>query len=77
MGLKVIKNKENPESPEILAEAIIKISEGFEQLVSQKFTENGIVSLIHALPGMSVSKRDIQSVLHGLKTLKGYYLRKV
>ncbi len=76
MSIKVIKNQENPETMEVLAESIIKIADGFQALLSQKFTEDGIVSLIHALPGIGVGKSEIKAVLNGLKTLKGYYLRK-
>lgn len=77
MAVKVLKNKENPETPEILAESIIKISDAFQELLSTKLTEEAIVTLLKDMPGMgSVGKPAIRLVLAKLKTLKGYYIRK-
>ena len=77
MSIKIKKNEDNPETPEVLAEAIIKIADGFEKLLNTQLNEKAIVALILSMPGMTgqVSKHQIQLVLKNLKTLKGYYLR--
>lgn len=77
-NIKVIKNEENPETPEILAESIIKIADAFERLMSTKvLTDHAIVALLKDMPGMAeVSKTEIRLVLENLKRLKGYYIKK-
>ena len=77
MALKVKKDEENPETPEVLAEAIVKIANGFEKLLNTPLNEEAIVVLLHNMPGMTgqVSKGQIRLIFRNLKTLKGYYLR--
>ncbi len=76
MAVKIIKNAENPETTEILAESIVKIANGFEGLLNTPLNEDAIVALLKDMPGTNqLSKSDIRSVLQNLKTLKGYYLR--
>lgn len=76
MAVRIKKNEEKPESAEILAEAIIKIADGFESLLTTPVNDDAIVQLLLGMPGMTVSKTDVRQVLRNLKTLKGYYLRK-
>lgn len=78
MAIRIIKNQENPETPEILAEAIIKIADSFEKLLKTELNENAIIQLVLGMPGTTgrISKSQIKLVLKNLKTLKGYYLRK-
>lgn len=77
MGVKVIKNSEQPESTEVLAEAIVKIAEGFEALLKTPLNDWAIVALLREMPGTkNMSRSEIQLVLKNLKTLKGYYLRR-
>ena len=78
MAIKIIKNKEKPETPEVLAEAIIRIADGFDKLLSTRINERAITQLLLGMPGMSgqVSKRKVMLILRNLKTLKGYYIRK-
>lgn len=77
-NVRVIKNEENPETPEILAASIIKIAEAFEKLMATKeLTDSAIVALLKDMPGMQlVGKTEIRLVLENLKKLKGYYVRK-
>jgi hypothetical protein len=77
-NIRVIKNEENPETPEVLAAAIIKISEAFERLMSTKeLTDHALVALLKDMPGMQlVGKTEIRLVLDNLKRLKGYYIKK-
>ena len=69
-----VKKSEPPETTEILAEAIIKISDGMTALLDSGLNEQGVVVLLKARTGLS--QRDIMAVLNGLKQLKGYYCRK-
>lgn len=76
MAIKVKKDEQNPETPEILAKSIIQISKGFDEIMKAGFTKEGLVSMLKETPSCrTVGKQEIKSVLDGLKTLKGYYLR--
>ena len=85
MSIKIKKNKEKPETTEILAEAIIKISNAIEKLSKESgLSENALIVLIqdnceYIQSGYSrakPSKNIVRNVLKSMKTLKGYYLRK-
>ena len=82
MPIKIKKNEENPETTEILAEAIIKISETMEKLSEQSgLSEKALIVLIQdncgcLSRGGKPSKRTVEIILDSMKTLKGYYLRK-
>jgi hypothetical protein len=67
------KTEPLPPSPETLAEAIVKISAGFERLKKSGLNYNAITVLLNDHTG--VGKRDIQSVLAGLGTLAKVYCR--
>lgn len=69
----VKKNAENPEKPEILAEAIVRIGEGFQKLKDSGVNETGIIVLLQDCTGLS--KRDIKLVLGGLRQLRAWYCR--
>lgn len=77
-NIKVIKNQENPESPEVLASSLIKIADAFEKLLAGgELNEFAIIALLKDMPGMqSVGKTEIRLVLQNLKKLKSYYVRK-
>lgn len=75
MSVKIIKNLEQPETTEILAEAIIKIGEAVDRFQKSNLTESALVTLLADMPN-SPGKPAIRAVLENLKTLKGYYLRK-
>jgi len=73
VSVRVTKNSEKPESQEILAEAIIRIGDGFKALREGGLNERAIIALIH--DHTSIAKRTIAMVLASLRTLKGYYCR--
>lgn len=76
-NVKVIKNEENPETPEVLAASIVSISKAFEKLTSQGLTQNAIVVLLKGMRGMNeVSVPSIRLVLENLPKLASYYVRK-
>lgn len=77
-NVKVIKDTEKPETPEILAASIIRISEAMQKLATQgNLTENAIAVLIKNMPNCShLSKEDILLVLANIPKLKSYYIRK-
>ena len=76
-NIKVVKNEENPETPEVLAASIIQIASAFEKLMATKtLTDRAILALLKDMPGMQlVGKTEIRLVLENLKRLKGYYVR--
>lgn len=76
-NVKIKKTEGNEESAEILAAAVIKIAEGFEQLLNTPLKEKAIVALIAHMPGMSgqVSKGQIELILSNLKRLKAWYVK--
>jgi hypothetical protein len=72
----VKKNAENPETPEVLAESIIKIAKGMEALLSGPLTLDGIIALLRDMPGMAgIGKSDTKLILTNLKKLRSYYIR--
>jgi len=76
MNIKIKKNEENPESAEVLAEAIIKIANGFEKLLSTPLKEDAIVQLLMGMQGMAgISKGQVRLILKNLKRLKGWYIK--
>ncbi len=75
MNAKVIKS-EPPESTELLAASIVKISNAMGKLLNEPggLTSEAIVLLIHDYT--KVGKPDIRAVLKALPQLRGYYCRK-
>lgn len=76
-NIKVVKNQENPETPEVLASSLIKIADAFEKLLAGgELNEFAIIALLKDMPGMqTVGKTEIRLVLQNLKKLKSYYVR--
>jgi len=77
-NVRVIKNEEKPETPEVLAESIIRISDGFKELTNQGLTQRAIIILLQGMPsvGTTVSRTDIQTILDNLPKLASYYVKK-
>jgi hypothetical protein len=71
--IKIKKNEDQPETKEILAEAIVRISDGFERLKRSGLNEDAIVALIQAKTKLSLG--DIRLVIDSLAQLKGWYCR--
>lgn len=76
-NIRVIKNEENPETPEVLAASIISISESLQKLTGQNgLTEDAIAALVCNMRGNShLNKTEVLTVIDGLKRLKSYYVR--
>lgn len=75
-NIKVKKNEENPETPEVLAASIIKISRAFEILMTQELKQDALVALLRDMPGMAgIGKGEINLVLSNLKRLRSYYIK--
>lgn len=76
-NIRIIKDEEKPETPELLADSIIRIADAFTSLSRQGLMNHGIVALLKAMPGMNdVSVPAIRLTLENLPKLKGYYIRK-
>lgn len=71
-NIKVTKSAP-PETKEILAEAIVRIGDGFNSLLKSGLNREAVVVLLHAKT--AVNKKDIVAVLDGLTRLKGWYCR--
>jgi hypothetical protein len=76
-NIKVIKDVVEPETPEVLAAAIIQISESMKKLAGAGgLTNEALVQLICGMRGNShLRKDDVTLVLDGLTRLKSYYIR--
>lgn len=74
--VKVTKS-DPPESTEVLAAAITKISDGMNKLLNAPagLQTETIVLLLH--DATKVGKPDIRAILKALPQLRGYYCRKV
>ena len=70
MTVKIIKS-DPPQTKEILAEAIVKISDGFVSLQRSGLNKQAIIILLQA--ETKLSQRDIRIVLDALPRLKGWY----
>jgi hypothetical protein len=76
MNIRIKKNEENQESKEVLADAVIRIADGFEKLLATKLNDDAIIQLLMGMSGMAgISKRDVRLVLSNLKRLKSWYIR--
>ena len=78
-NIRVIKDEENPETPEVLAAALIKIGDAMERLQQKGgLDDDAIAALVVNMRGMigKVSKSDVRLVIDGLARLKSYYIRK-
>lgn len=74
-NVKMIKS-DPPESTEILAEAVVKISEGMDALLNNAMglKEKTIILLLH--DATKIRKSDIKKILDALPRLRGWYCRK-
>lgn len=71
-NVRVIKS-DPPESKEILAASIVKISEALFALQAGGLNEKAIIVLVQ--DATKLSQRDIKSVIDALRKLKGWYCR--
>ena len=68
-----VKKSDPPESTEILADSIVRISEALTKLEASGVNHKAIVILIQA--ATKLSRRDIEAVLDVQKRLAGWYCR--
>jgi hypothetical protein len=73
MNVRIVKTPDNPESKEILAAAITRISNGFTELLASGLNKKAIVVLIQA--ETKLPQRSIVAVLDALPRLRGWYCR--
>lgn len=71
--ISVKKDPEQPESKEVLAEAVVRIGEAMEALKKSGLNEQAIVVLLHH--ETKIPMRDIRIVFSGLRQLRGRYCR--
>ena len=45
-NIKVIKDEEKPETPEIIAQALITISKGFEEFLNSSLSRRALITLL-------------------------------
>jgi hypothetical protein len=75
-NIKVIKNADNPETPEVLADSIIRIANAFEKLMTSELRQDALVALLRDMPGMmGIGKGEVNLILNNLRKLKSYYIR--
>lgn len=70
MTIKVVKS-DPPETKQVLAESIVKISEGFNAMVRSGLNKQAIIILLQA--ETKLPRRDIRTVLDALPRLRGWY----
>lgn len=77
-NIKIVKNEEKPETPELLAASLIAISDAMTKLSGKGNLENkAIALLVKSMPYCSHLKlEEINLVLENLPKLKSYYIRK-
>lgn len=68
-----VKQPDPPIRKEILAEAVVKVSEALTALQASGLNTDAIVVLLQEKT--KLPKRDIYAVLNGLRLLKGWYTR--
>jgi hypothetical protein len=66
-----VKKSTPPESKEILAEAITRISESLTKLSASGLNRDAIIILLH--DHTKIAKRDIKIILESLSRLRGWY----
>ncbi len=71
--VRVKKSEENPETTEILAEAVTRISTALTELKASGLNEAAIIILVQART--KLPRRDIKDVFDALRRLKGWYCR--
>lgn len=75
-NIKIKKNKEVPESVELLAQSVIQVAEGFEKFQRSPLTQRALIVLLHDGIGAKITKTQIKLVLEALPRLKTWYIKK-
>lgn len=81
--VKVVQNPESPVATEVIAEAIVAISQGVKKMLAGPLNESALILLItNATPSVGrgyrktvVSARAVKAVLAGMESLEREYLK--
>lgn len=74
--IKVNSKEENPEPVELIADAVIKVAEGFNKINKSRLTERAMILLLHDAIGPTyITKKQIGYVLKYAPKLKDYYIK--
>lgn len=68
-----VKKSDPPESKEVLAESIVNIGKACEKLHNSGLNEEAIIILLH--DKTRIGKKDIKTILDGLRRLESWYCR--
>jgi len=71
--VKVIKTERQPETTEILAEAIVRIGDSVKKLNDSGLNRKAVVILLQ--DATKIPRCDIEAILDALPRLKGWYCR--
>lgn len=71
--VKIIKNPENPQPDEVIAQSIIELSEGMRKLNLGPLKKETLIVLLHN--STKLPKREIEYVLNALSRLEADYLK--
>lgn len=75
-NIRIVKNEENPEPMELLAQSIIQVSDAFKKIQSFKLSQRAIVVLLQdGIGATKISKKQIALVLDNLPRLRAWYLK--
>ena len=74
-NIKVVKDAVNPETPEVLASAIIGIEKSLNEIRKTGLTDEAIAVLVSGMRSSKVTKSDVLLVIDGLSRLRSYYVR--
>ncbi len=79
----ILQDAENPESPELIAQAVIDVSKAARKLLGSKLTEDAIITLIrNKIPQSryygqkNTGKKAIREVLQTAAKLDRFYIKK-
>lgn len=73
MGAVVKRSEIDPEPVEIIAQAIIDISDAMKTVASSRLSRRAIVTLVHEQS--KIARRDIELVLNNLEQLERTWLK--
>ena len=75
-NIRIVKNEEDPEPVELLAQSIIQVADGFEKIKKSKLSQRAIVVLLQdGIGAAKITKQQIALVLDNLPRLKAWYIK--
>lgn len=75
-NIRIVKDKDAPESIELLAKSVIQVGEASQKILDAGLTKRGLIVLLQDMIGPSnIRKRDIALVLDNLPRLKAWYVK--